>query len=99
MKRLVVVAVLVLAGCSTAEQPLAGGDPLKAFFMGTPQAKSFSGPDGRKGYSIECAGGVRASECFDAASNACGGEYELITRGQVGDVAVVDVLCGASRQK
>lgn len=95
MKRLM-VCVLALGGCSTGELPLAADDPVKAFFYGTPQAQPFPGPNGRTGYSIECAGGSRSAECFEAAVKVCDGQYEVMTRGQVGEMAVVDVLCGTS---
>lgn len=86
------VALLMASSCSTAEQPL-NDDPLKAFFYGTPQARPFPGPNGQKGYSITCAGGSRAAECYQAAAKACDGEYEVMTRGEIGAEAVIDVLC------
>jgi len=90
----VVVALLALGGCA-AKYPLERS-PLDAVLYGLgPQAKEFPGPDGRRGFSIACAGGARSSECYEAAAKVCDGKYDILARGNVEGDGALDVVCKA----
>ena len=100
MKVWIAAALALLLGACAVDYPMLGSQsPVDTFLHGYgPAVKKFPGPDGRTGYSIQCGSGARAGECYQAAAKLCSGGYEVLTRGENYDGAVMDVLCRTSPQ-